>query len=130
MISISTRVTIVDNSGALEGGCINVLKMNSRIGAVPGCLITISVKKNVFKKNIKKKSRIITKGQIVKALVITTVKGLKRVGNFRVRTRSNNSILLNQYLLPYGTRIFGPIFREIRQKINYRKVVSLARATI
>lgn len=130
MINISTRLAVVDNSGALEVGCINILKINSRIGAVPGCLITISVKKNIFKKNIKKKSRIIVKGQIVKALLTTTVKGLKRGGNFFVRAYSNNAVLLNQYMLPYGTRVFGPVFREIRQKINYRKVISLSRATI
>jgi large subunit ribosomal protein L14 len=130
MINILTRLPIVDNSGAIEAGCISILKANSRTGAYPGCLVTISVKKNIFKKNIKKKSRIITKGQVVKALILTSVRGLKRVGNFSIRSESNNSILLNQYLLPYGTRIFGPVFREIRQKTNYRKVVSLARVTV
>ena len=130
MIKPSSILNVADNSGALSVGCINVPKSNSRLGALPGCLITISVKKNIFKKNIKKKSRIITKGQLAKALIVTNVKGVKRVGHFFIRSSLNSAVLLNQYLLPFGTRIFGPTFREIRLKINYRKVVSLSKALI
>lgn len=130
MIKPSTRLFVVDNSGALLAGCINIHKSNSRIGALPGCLITVSIKKSIFKKNIKKKSRIIIKGQLVKGLVVTSVKGCKRIGNFFARAAANNLVLLNQYLLPYGTRIFGPILREVRQKINFRKIVSLSRSII
>jgi large subunit ribosomal protein L14 len=130
MIKPSSFLFVVDNSGALLAGCINIPKSNSRIGAVAGCLITISVKKNIFKKYIKKKSRIIIKGQLVKGIILTTVKGSKRFGNFFIRSAANNLVLLNQYLLPYGTRVFGPVFREVRQKINYRKVISLSRAIV
>ena len=130
MIVPSTRLNVVDNSGAIEVGCININKRNQRVGAVPGSLIVISVKKNVFKKNVKTNSRIIIKGQIVKALVVATSRGLRRLGNFKVKTSSNNVVLLNQYLLPYGTRLFGPVLREVRQKTNFRKIISLARIVI
>lgn len=78
MVNVQTRVDIVDNSGGIIGGCIQVLKISSRIGAVPGQTITISIKKNIFKKHIVKKSKIIVKGQICKALIVRTLKGLKR----------------------------------------------------
>jgi large subunit ribosomal protein L14 len=130
MIKPAARLFVIDNSGALVAECINIPKLHSRVGAVPGCLITIAVKKNIFKKNIKKKSRIIVKGQLVKALVVSTVKSKRRHGNFFVSSSQNAVILLNQYLLPYGTRILGPVFREVRQKINFRKVISLARIIV
>lgn len=78
MVNVQTRVDIVDNSGGIIGGCIQVLKISSRIGAIPGQTITISIKKNIFKKHIVKKSKIIVKGQICKALIVRTLKGLKR----------------------------------------------------
>ncbi len=59
MIKPSTYLFVVDNSGALLAGCINISKNNSRIGALPGSLITISVKKNIYKKNIKKKAELL-----------------------------------------------------------------------
>lgn len=130
MIKPGTYLRIIDNSGALVAQCINIPKLNKRVGAIPGCLITITVKKNIFKKNIKKKSRIIVKGQLVKALLVSTVGRVRRHGNLFTRTSQNAAVLVNQYLLPYGTRLFGPVFREIRQKINFRKIVSLARIIV
>jgi len=105
MIKPPTLLPVMDNSGAIIAGCINVPKLNSRIGAVPACLLTVSIKQNIFKKNIVKKSRIIIKGQIVKALLLTSKKGVKRIGNFCFRSTTNNVILMNQYLLPFGTRV-------------------------
>lgn len=130
MIKPPALLPIIDNSGAIVIGCINVPKLKKRIGAVPGTVITASVKKNIFKKNIKKKSRIINKSQIVRALLVTTVKGLKRTGNFFIRTSQNSSLLINQYDLPYGTRLFGPIFRELRTYVKFRKVIGLAKILI
>src|SRR5690349_3115212 len=130
MINILTRLPIVDNSGAIEAGCIFIFKGIGRTGAFPGGLLIFFVKKIFFKKIFKKKIVILSKGKVLKDFILTSVRWLKRVGNFSIRSESNNSILLNQYLLPYGTRIFGPVFREIRQKTNYRKVVSLARVTV
>src|SRR4051812_35047715 len=124
MIKPPAYLPVVDNSGALIGGCINIPKTNSRKGATPSCLITISVKKNVFKKNIVKKSRIISKGQLVKSLVLTASKEVRRIGHFQIKGTLNNIILLNQYYLPFGSRVFGVVFREIRTKSTYRKAVS------
>lgn len=130
MIKIGSRLSVIDNSGALEVECINVPKLYRRIGGVPGCVLTITVKKNIFKKNIKKKSKIITKGQVIKALLVSSVKMKKRYGNIFIASSTNSVVLLNQYALPYGTRLLGPLFREVRQKINYRKIISLARVII
>lgn len=130
MIKPPARLPVIDNSGALEIGCISIPKLQSRIGAIPGTIFTSSVKKNIFKKNIKKKSRIINKSQIVKALLVTSAKGSKRWGNFIIKNSWNNTILLNQYELPYGTRLVGPIFREIRQKTKFKKIINLAKILI
>lgn len=78
MINVEMIIRIADNSGAIWGSCIRILKMSNNSGARPGETITISVKKNIFKKNIVKKSKIIIKGQICKALIIRSRKGLKR----------------------------------------------------
>jgi large subunit ribosomal protein L14 len=126
MINVEMIIRIADNSGALLGSCIRILKISSNSGAIPGQTITISVKKNIFKKNIIKKSKIIVKGQICKALIIRSRKGLKRWGNFFIRSSSNAIILLNRYDLPYGTRLFGVIFREVKKKMKYSKIISLA----
>jgi large subunit ribosomal protein L14 len=126
MVNVETIIRIADNSGAIFGGCIRILKLSHKLGAKTGETITISVKKNIFKKNIIKKSKIIVKGQICKALIIRSVKGLKRWGNFFIRANNNAAILLNKYDLPYGTRLFGVVFREIKKKIKYAKVISLA----
>lgn len=130
MIHVNTVCKVADNSGAILVKCIKVLKISSRLGAVPGQTITVSVKKNVFKSHVVKKSKIISKGQICKALVIRTVKGLKRWGNFFVRSIGNYVVLLNIYDLPYATRLFGPVFREVKLNINYFKVISLSTFTI
>jgi large subunit ribosomal protein L14 len=78
MICVGTICKVADNSGAILVKCIKVLKISSRIGAVAGQTITISVKKNVFKRHIIKKSKIIIKGQICKALILRTKKNIKR----------------------------------------------------
>jgi large subunit ribosomal protein L14 len=127
MIRPSTLLLVADNSGALRVGCIAVPKLLSRVGPKPGNTLTVSVKKNIFKKNIKKKSRIITKSQILQALLVTFARGLRRVGNFKIKSSLNVVVLINQYELPYGTRLFGIIFREVRQKLKYKKIVSMTR---
>lgn len=130
MIKPSTLLFIADNSGAIIVGCIAVPKLLKRLGPRAGQTLTVSVKKNIFKKHIKKKSRIITKSQILQAVITTTARHKRRLGNFNLKSSINTAVLINQYELPYGTRLFGPIFREVRQKIKYRKIVSLAKYTI
>jgi len=106
-----------------------LVKNASRLGSKPGQIITVSVKKNIFKKHVVKKSRIIHKGQICKALIIGSAKGVKRWGNFFLRTRRNRIILLNQYGMPYATRLFGPVFRDVRLNAKYIKIISLFQAS-
>lgn len=78
MITIGSTLLISDNSGAVVGCCLNILKKSKNTGALPGHTLVIDIKKTVVKKHIVKKSKIITKGQICKALVIKSVRGLKR----------------------------------------------------
>ena len=130
MIFVGTICKVADNSGAVLVKCIKVLKISSRIGAIPGQTITVSVKKNVFKRHIIKKSKIIIKGQICKALILRTKKSIKRWGNFYIKAIKNYVTLLNIYDLPFATRLFGPIFREIRLQLKYYKIISLAVFTI
>lgn len=77
MINVQTVLKVVDNSGAIFVSCIRLLNISSRIGAYPGQTVTVVVKKNIIKKNIKK-SKEIKKGQICTALIVRTRKGLKR----------------------------------------------------
>lgn len=130
MIRPSTWLLVADNSGALVVGCIAVPKLLRRLGTQPGQTLTVSVKKNIFKKNIKKKSRIIEKSQILQAVLVTSARGKKRPGGFKLSSSLNVVVLINQYELPYGTRLFGPIFREVRQKLKYRKIVNMAQYII
>lgn len=130
MIKPPARLPVIDNSGALWIGCICVPKLQSRIGAVPTTTFISSVKENIFKENIKKKSKIITKSQIVKSLLVASAKGIKRWGNFFIKNNWNNSLLLNQYDLPYGTRLGGPIFRELRHKTKFKKIISIAKIIV
>ena len=125
MIKVQTFLKISDNSGGINGLCIRILKNSKRIGAQPGEIIKISVKKSRKKKFIKK-SKEVKKGQLYMALVIRTVRGLKRWGNFFLKMSNNAIVIINQYSLPLSTRIFGPIFSEIREDIKYSKIISLA----
>lgn len=129
MINVQTVLKVADNSGAVFVNCIRLLNRSSRIGAKVGDTITVVVKKSVVKKNIKK-SKEVKKGQICTALVLRTTKGLKRWGNFFIASGSNSAALLNKYFLPIGSRIIGPIFREIRSDIRFNKIISLAQVTL
>lgn len=130
MIKPTSRLLSVDNSGAIQIGCISIAKLDKRRGAATSSIVTASIKKNIFKKNIRKKSKILNKSQVVRAVLLLTRKELKRQGNFTIKSNRNAAIILNQYGLPYATRLFGPIFREVRKKTLFRKVVSLARSLV
>ena len=126
MIKVETILKVADNCGATVVKCIKLLKLSQRVGAIPGQQILIVVQKNIFKKHVIKKSKIIIKGKICNALVLRTAKNLKRWGNFFVKGSYNCITLLNEYNLPFATRIFGPIVREIRFKSKYTKIVGLS----
>lgn len=129
MINVQTVLKISDNSGAIFASCIRVLNSSSRIGAGVGDIITVVIKKSVLKRNVKK-SKEVKKGQICTALVLRTIRGVKRWGNFFMRCSSNSAILLNKYYLPLGSRLIGPVLREVRKDIRLSKVVSLAQVTL
>lgn len=129
MIHVQTILKVADNSGALFVKCIRLMNMSSRIGAIPGQTITVVVKRNVVKKNVKK-SKEIKKGQVCMAVVLRTKKGVKRWGNFFIGSLSNSVAIINKAYLPYGSRLLGPVFRELRGIENFRKFLSISQLLI
>jgi large subunit ribosomal protein L14 len=129
MINVQTVLKVADNSGAVFVSCIRLLNSSSRIGAGVGDVITVVVKKSIIKKNIKK-SKEVKKGQVCTAIVLRTLNGIKRWGNFFIRSGSNSAALLNKYFLPIGSRLLGPVFREIKTNIKFSKIISLAQVTL
>ncbi len=129
MINVQTILKVADNSGAIFVNCIRLLNISMRNGAKAGETITVVVKKNIIKKNIKK-SKEIKKGQVCVALILRTVKNLKRWGNFFINAGTNSVAIINKYSLPYGSRIFGPVFREIRLNMKYSKIISISQLAI
>jgi large subunit ribosomal protein L14 len=130
MINIGTYLKIADNSGGVLAKCIGVSQISKRTGAMPGHIITVVVKKNIFKKHVIKKSKVIVKGMICKALLLRNKRGLRRWGHFYVRCQNSMVILLNSFFVPYGTRIFGTLFRELRLDYRFKKLISLAKYSV
>jgi len=129
MIKVGTYLRICDNSGGIIAKCINVSRLSYKSGD-PSHIINVVIKKNLFKPHITKKSKIITKGMLVNALIIRTKRGMKRWGNFYARSIFNGIILINNYFIPYGTRLFGLFFRELRVDFRFKKLVTVAKYTI
>ena len=129
MINIGTYLKIADNSGGLFAKCIGVSRISYNL-TIPGHIITVVIQRIIYKKNIVKKSKIISKGMICKALILRTKKGLRRWGNFFVRSINNRIILINNFFVPYGTRFFGTFFRELRTDLRFKRLVSVAQYTI
>lgn len=117
MIQMQTRLGVADNSGAEEVQCIKVLGGSHRRSANIGDVIKVSVKK------AKARSRV-SKGDVMNALIVRTVKGVRRTDGTVIRFDDNAVVLLNQQLQPIATRIFGPVTRELRKA--FMKIVSLA----
>lgn len=124
MIFVQSRLNIVDNSGALEVGCIHLLKDSSKKGAKVGETIVCSVKKNI----LKKKKKPILRGQVCRVLIISTKNKVKRLGNSYVTAGLNSGILVNDSG-PIANRIFGPVFQEVRNKTS-AKVLSIAETIV
>ena len=118
MIQQESRLTVADNSGAKEVLCIRVLGGTKRRYASVGDKIVVSVKHAMPSGNVKK-------GQVAKAVVVRTKKEIRRQDGSYIRFDDNAVVLLNQADEMRGTRIFGPVARELREK-NYMKIVSLA----
>jgi large subunit ribosomal protein L14 len=118
MIQQQTRLKVADNSGAKELMCIKVLGGSKRRYASLGDIIVCSVKEAIPRSKVKK-------GDVVKAVVVRTTRTHKRGDGSSIRFDENSAVILNNQNEPVGTRIFGPVARELRAK-NFLKIVSLA----
>ena len=118
MIQAETRLTVADNSGAKILYCIKVLGGSRRRYASIGDIIVVSVKEAIPNTKVKK-------GDVVKAVVVRTKKEIKRLDGSYIRFDDNAVVLLTATGEIRGTRIFGPVARELRDK-NFMKIVSLA----
>lgn len=118
MIQSETRLTVADNSGARVLYCIKVLGGSKRRYASLGDIIVVSVKDAIPNAKVKK-------GDVVKAVVVRTAKEVRRPDGSWIRFDDNSAVLINNQGEPLGTRIFGPVARELRAK-RFMKIVSLA----
>lgn len=118
MIQQQTRLKVADNSGAKELMCIKVLGGSRRRYASLGDIIVCSVKEAIPRSKVKK-------GDVVKAVVVRTTRTHKRMDGSSIRFDENSAVILNNQNEPVGTRIFGPVARELRAR-NFMKIASLA----
>jgi large subunit ribosomal protein L14 len=118
MIQEETNLVVADNSGARKVRCISVLGGHDRRYAGIGDVIVVAVKSALPGGNIKK-------GEVSKAVIVRTKKETRRRDGSYIRFDENAAVLLNNQGEPRGTRIFGPVARELRDR-NYMKIVSLA----
>ena len=119
MIYPESKLTVGDNSGAKVVKCIKVLKSSRTRGGKPLSIAVVSVRKV-------KKSKKLTKGTICKGILIRLRKNIQRDTGNSIKFSSNSLILIDSKNLPLGSRIFGPIFKEIRFN-DYPKILSLAK---
>ena len=118
MIQMQTVLDAADNSGARRVQCIKVLGGSKRRYAGVGDIIKVSVKDAIPRGKVKK-------GEVYNAVVVRTRKGVRRKDGSLIRFDGNAAVLLNARLEPIGTRIFGPVTRELRGD-NFMKIISLA----
>ena len=118
MIQMQTNLDVADNSGARRVQCIKVLGGSKRKYASVGDVIVVSVKEAIPRGRVKK-------GDVRKAVVVRTSKEVRRDDGTAIRFDSNAAVILNSSGEPIGTRIFGPVVRELRAK-NFMKIISLA----
>jgi large subunit ribosomal protein L14 len=118
MIQSESRLKVADNSGAKEVYCIKVLGGSKRRYASVGDIIVVSIKEAIPNSKVKK-------GDVTKAVIVRTKKEIRRADGSMIRFDDNSAVLINQNKEPVGTRIFGPVARELRAK-RYMKIISLA----
>ncbi|MFI8714377.1 50S ribosomal protein L14 [Brevibacillus brevis] len=118
MIQTQTRLAVADNSGAKELMCIKVLGGSGRKTANIGDVIVCSVKSAT-------PGGVVKKGQVVKAVVVRTVSGVRRNDGSYIKFDENAAVVIKDDQSPRGTRIFGPVARELRDK-DFMKIISLA----
>lgn len=118
MIQTQTRLKVADNSGAREVGVIKVLGGTGRRYANIGDIVVVSVKKAT-------PNGVVSKGQVLRAVVVRTKKGVKRENGNTIKFDENSCVIIKDDKSPRGSRIFGPVARELRDR-GYSKIVSLA----
>ncbi len=118
MIQTYTRLTVADNSGARVIMCVNILGGSHKRYARVGEVIVAAVKEAIPGAQVKK-------GEVVRAVVVRTAQPYRRPDGSYIRFDDNAAVLLTDQMNPRGTRIFGPVARELREK-NYMRIVSLA----
>ena len=118
MLFRSSMLDVADNSGAKRVQCIKVLGGSHRRYAGIGDIIKVTVKEAIPRGKVKK-------GQVLKAVVVRTRKGVRRPDGSVIRFDTNSAVLLNANDAPMGTRIFGPVTRELRSE-KFMKIISLA----
>ena len=118
MIQMQTQLSVADNSGARRVQCIKVLGGSHRRYAGIGDVIKVSVKDAIPRGKVKK-------CEVYNAVVVRTAKGVRRPDGSLIRFDNNSAVLLNAALQPIGTRIFGPVTRELRSE-KFMKIISLA----
>ncbi len=118
MIQMQTNLDVADNSGARRVQCIKVLGGSKRKYASVGDIIIVSVKEAIPRGRVKK-------GDVRRAVVVRTAKEVRRDDGTAIRFDSNAAVILSSSGEPIGTRIFGPVVRELRSK-NFMKIISLA----
>jgi len=118
MIQAQTKLRVADNSGAKLLSCIKVLGGSKRRYASIGDIIVVSIKEAMPNSKVKK-------GDVFRAVIVRTAKSVRREDGSHIRFDDNSAVLINQQREPIGTRIFGPVARELRAK-NFMKIISLA----
>jgi large subunit ribosomal protein L14 len=118
MIQVESNLDVADNSGARRVQCIKVLGGSKRRFASVGDVIVVSIKEAIPRGRVKK-------GEVHKAVIVRTAKEIRRRDGTAIRFDRNAAVLINNAQEPIGTRIFGPVTRELRAK-NFMKIVSLA----
>ncbi|MEN6465365.1 MAG: 50S ribosomal protein L14 [Syntrophaceae bacterium] len=118
MIQMQTVLNVADNSGAKKVFCVKVLGGSRRKYATVGDIIVVSVKEALPNTKVKK-------GDVMKAVVVRTVKEVRRPDGSYLKFDDNSAVLINNQMEPIGTRIFGPVARELRAK-QFMRIVSLA----
>jgi large subunit ribosomal protein L14 len=118
MIQTTTRLDVADNSGAKSVFCIKVLGGSKRKYASVGDVIVVSIKEAIPNGKVKK-------GDVVKAVVVRTRREVARADGSYIKFDGNSAVLINKDMEPIGTRIFGPVARELRAR-KFMKIISLA----
>ena len=118
MIQVQSRMNVADNSGAKEVMCIKVLGGSKRRYAFVGDIVVVSIKDALPNSKVKK-------GDVAKAVIVRTIHKIKRSDGSYIRFDENSAVLVNNNKEPVGTRIFGPVARELRGKA-FVKIISLA----